>query len=196
MNKTPKITAFIVAGGEGRRVGRQNKGLLLLKKKPLIGHVIQRISPQVQTILISANNQIETYQTLGFPVYPDLLPWKGNGPLAGIISLYPHISPDTDYLLTVPCDTPFLPANLVSTLLQALLSHPDARIAYASTPKMIHPSVFLCKPYTNDYLANHLNQHQYSLKSWIFAHPNIKVEFPDEHAFTNINDLDTLTDNQ
>lgn len=187
------IAAFILAGGEGRRVGRQNKGLLSLNSHPLVNHVIQRIQPHVKNILISANNHIETYQSFGFPVYQDLPQWKGKGPLAGIVSLYSFIPAHTDYILVVPCDTPFLPANLVSSLYHALISNPDLLIAYAATPKQIHPSILLCKPCTNDYLANHLNHQHYSLKSWISAHPNIKVNFHDEHEFTNINDLDTLT---
>lgn len=196
MNDKPIITACILAGGEGRRVGRQNKGLLPFKNKPLIQHVINHIQSSVTSILISANHQIEQYRTLGFPVYPDLAEWKNKGPLAGVLSLYPHIPSNSEYLLIVPCDTPFLPEDLVPSLTKALKTRPDLLIAYAATPTMIHPSIFLCKPYTNDYLANHLNQNHYSLKSWILSHPNIKVQFTDEHAFTNINDLNTLTHNQ
>lgn len=196
MQNKPIITACILAGGEGRRVGRQNKGLLTLKNKPLIHHVIDHIRSSVTSIIISANRQIEAYRQFGFPVYQDLPEWQNIGPLGGIISLYTHLPLHTEYMLVVPCDTPFLPSNLVTRLTKGLLTHPEASIAYAATATMIHPSIFLCKPYTNDHLANHLNQHHYSLKSWIFSHPNIKIEFPDEHAFTNINDLNTLTHNQ
>ncbi len=196
MTNPLNVTAFILAGGEGRRVGQQNKGLLPFKEQPLISHVIHTIKPQVQDILISANTQIDHYLQFGFPVFPDLPQWKRKGPLAGIISLYSHFTSKSEYILITPCDTPFLPSNLVSTLANELINHPEALIAYAATPTIIHPSIYLCRPYTNDYLANHLQQQHYSLRSWIFNHANIRVEFSDEHSFTNINDLETLTHNE
>lgn len=196
MNNPPIITALVLAGGEGRRMERRNKGLVSLKGKPLIQHVIESIRSEVQNILISANNNLDIYQNFGFPIYEDLPEWKGKGPLAGILSLTPHIPANSDYLLIVPCDTPFLPHTLVPRLLAAFTTAPDCQIAYAATPTMIHPSIFLCRPCTNDYLANHLNQQHYSLKSWIFSHIHSKVEFPDETPFTNINDVKTLTKNQ
>lgn len=196
MTSPPKITALILAGGEGRRVDRQNKGLIPFRGIPLIRHVINRIHPTVQTILISANHNITEYETFGFPVYEDLPEWAGQGPLAGIISLFPHVPPDSDYILTVPCDTPFLPANLVSSLTNAFCPDPNLQIAYAATPEKIHPSIFISKPYINKQLASHLQQKNRSLRSWIFRHANLKVEFPDEHAFTNMNDFQTITNNQ
>lgn len=190
------ITGIILAGGEGQRMGRKNKGLIPFNNLPLIHYVIQQLRPQLDHIIISANEDISTYQNFGFPVISDQTEWQNKGPLAGILSTFPCIPKDTDLILTVPCDTPFLPIHLVSTLTNALYSQTEHEIAYAATPSQIHPSVFLYKPTINNQLAEHLRQQHYSLKSWIFKHNAIKTVFEDEHAFTNMNDMKTLHQNQ
>lgn len=196
MNKKRIITGIILAGGEGRRMGRKNKGLIPFNNYPLIQHIIERLSPQLDHILISANEDIETYQKFGFPVISDQTDYQNKGPLAGILSTNAFIPQDTDEVLTIPCDTPFLPIHLVSTLMNNLYTKTEYEIAYAATPSQIHPSIFLYKPRINNQLAEHLNQQKYSLKSWIFKHNSIKTVFEDEHAFTNMNDMQTLHQNQ
>ncbi|MDI2091304.1 molybdenum cofactor guanylyltransferase MobA [Commensalibacter oyaizuii] len=196
MNKKHIISSVILAGGEGQRMGRKNKGLISLNNIPLIQHVIERLRPQSDHILISANKDIEAYQEFGFPVISDQTDYQNKGPLAGILSTTAFIPKDTDALLIVPCDTPFLPINLVSIFVNNLYNQVENEIAYAATHTQIHPSIFLCKPKINDGLAAHLNQQQFSLKSWIFKHNSVKTVFEDEHAFTNINDMQILHQNQ
>ncbi|CAI3939273.1 Molybdopterin-guanine dinucleotide biosynthesis protein A (MobA) (PDB:1E5K) (PUBMED:32239579) [Commensalibacter communis] len=196
IKQKPIITGVILAGGEGRRMGRKNKGLIPLNDRPLIQHVIKRLHPQLDHILISANEDIATYQELGFPVISDHADFKNKGPLAGILSTTAFIPRSTDAVLIVPCDTPFLPIHLVSLLVNNLYTQTEYEIAYAATTSQIHPSIFLYKPTINNQLAAHLNQQQYSLKSWIFKHNAVKTIFEDEHAFTNMNDMETLRQNQ
>lgn len=187
-----KIVGLILAGGQGQRVGRQNKGLLKLHHKPLAEHLLDRLQSQVAKVVISANEDIDLYQKLVKNVYTDDPIWQGRGPLSGLISVYPALPKDIDAIQVVPCDTPFIPADLVQRLSEALFSEPDYEIAYAATQNCIHPSIFLCKPSINEQLADHLTNDKYSLKSWIFRHHAVEVFFEDEHAFTNINHLETL----
>ena len=190
------ITGLILAGGEGRRVGGRNKGLLVCHGKPLVQHVLEILLPQVSRVMISANRDLETYRSYGAPVYRDETPWLGQGPLAGLASCAAHVAADTGTLMVVPCDTPLLPENLVSRLYEALQSDAQYEIAYAATPARNHYSVFLCRPEINAALAQHIAAGRLSLNSWIARHRNIRVLFDDEQAFSNMNDLQTLTENQ
>lgn len=111
------ITAILLAGGAGRRMGGEDKGLLKLKDKPLAEWVLARIQPQVDEVLISANRNLETYLTFGFSVLPDKTEGYA-GPLAGIARGL--LDAKHDLILSVPCDTPFLPDDLVARLYAAL----------------------------------------------------------------------------
>lgn len=109
------ITAVILAGGKGSRLGGVDKGWVELRQVPLIQHVINRIQPQVAGIIISANRNIKRYTDLGFPVYED----ETNnffGPLAGILKALQQCK--SDWLLTVAADSPFIPKNLAQHLSQ------------------------------------------------------------------------------
>lgn len=189
---TSSVVGLILAGGEGRRVGRQNKGLLTLQNKPLIQHVFERLKPQVDTVLISANQDIKVYEQFTPHVITDELSCQGKGPLSGILSATPWCLHKAELLQVVPCDTPFIPNHLVATLKSALLSDSSYEVAYAATANYEHPSIFLCRTSINRSLADHLAEGKYSLKSWIFKHNAIKVLFTDEHDFININHLGTL----
>lgn len=189
------VIGLILAGGEGQRVGRQNKGLLSLQGKPLVQHVAERLKPQVNTLLISANQDIKSYQQFTPNVVTDDAQCQGKGPLAGILSTQSFYQ-KADLLQVVPCDTPFIPNDLVATLKHALLSEPHYDIAYAATATHDHPSIFLCKASINANLAEHLAQGKHSLKSWIFKHNAIRVLFADEQAFININYMETLQEYQ
>lgn len=196
MNTDDITVGLILAGGEGQRVGRRNKGLLTLQGKSLVQHILERLSPQVDKIVISANEDIEVYQTLVPDVYKDLSTSVGKGPLAGILTTSQQFDGNIRFMQVVPCDTPFIPSDLVATLKQALLSHPENEIAYAATALCEHPSIFLCKTSINHRLFEHLEQGKLSIKSWLFSHRTIKVMFDDELAFTNINYLETLAQYQ
>ena len=100
------ISAVILAGGRGARMGGADKGLLPLGGKPMIAHVIERLAPQVGTLLICANRNLEAYRQFGLPVISDHFA-DYCGPLAGLHSALSTIS--TDWLISAPCDTPFLP---------------------------------------------------------------------------------------
>ncbi|MDD3650819.1 molybdenum cofactor guanylyltransferase MobA [Immundisolibacter sp.] len=110
------VTGLILAGGEGRRLGGVDKGLLELDGQPLVQHLARRLAGQVHTLLLSANRHPERYRALGFDPLADG-PYRGAGPLAGLragLAVCP-----TPWLLAVPCDMPLVPADLCARLWQA-----------------------------------------------------------------------------
>lgn len=117
MSQIHPISAILLAGGAGRRMGGEDKGLLKLKDKPLVEWVLARIAPQVDEILISANRNLDAYSAFGYPVLPDKTEGYA-GPLAGIARGL--LDAKHELILSVPCDTPFLPDDLVARLLSAL----------------------------------------------------------------------------
>jgi len=100
-----EITVVILAGGRGRRMDAQDKGLVVLYGQPLIEYVIKAISPQNSNILINANQNIEQYQHYGYPVVSDQITGF-QGPLAGVATAMERVK--TPYILTLPCDAPFV----------------------------------------------------------------------------------------
>ncbi|XKM13524.1 molybdenum cofactor guanylyltransferase MobA [Orbaceae bacterium ac157xtp] len=136
MLKTP-ITAIILAGGKSSRMQYNDKGLLLLKCKPLFKHVIDKIKPQVNEIIINCNQNETQYSLAGYPIIKDELPGF-LGPLAGIYSGL--VASNTQWNLIVSCDTPFLPADLVSKLF-TIIGHANA--GYVVEKEKSHPTVLL-----------------------------------------------------
>src|SRR5689334_12941925 len=111
------ITAVVLAGGQGRRMGGVDKGLVALDDKPMVAHVIARLAPQVGAIVINANQNIDRYAALGHPVVSDEVGGFA-GPLAGLHAGMAYAT--APYVVTSPCDSPFLPEDLVARLGQAL----------------------------------------------------------------------------
>ena len=120
------VDAVILAGGQSRRMGVPNKALVSLAGKPLVNHVADRLSSQVDLVCLSGHK--ETLTNLGYPIIEDQGA-KFSGPLAGLYStlLYPKLT-NADYLLLAPCDGPFIPENLVKELYEAVVQF-DADVA-------------------------------------------------------------------
>ena len=190
-NSTP-ITAVILAGGQARRMGGADKGLLLLNERPLLVWVLERIAPQVDEILISANRNLEQYANFGYPVLSDSIPGFA-GPLAGL-----HRTMQTahnDLILTVPCDTPFLPADLAQRLSDALTLE-SAQIAMPSAGGRTHHAVMLCQKNLAPDLAAYLESGERKVMKWQRRLKQVVVPFDEPEAFTNFNtpeDLDKAT---
>ncbi len=126
--RDPRVTAVILAGGAGRRVGGRDKGWLIWQDRGLVEHVFAGIAPQVGTVLISANRNLDRYRGLGAAVLPDRTPGHA-GPLAGIVRAFDEIA--TEWLVTVPVDVPTFPADLVQRLIgAALAARADGAVAH------------------------------------------------------------------
>ncbi|WP_404416372.1 molybdenum cofactor guanylyltransferase MobA [Marinospirillum sp.] len=135
------ITGIILAGGEGRRMGGQDKGWVRYQGEPLIHHVSQRLLPQVSELLINANRNQADYQSLGYPVIADLESGF-QGPLMGILTGLKAAS--QPWVLFAPCDGPFLPEDLAARLYQAALDSQQP-IAVASDGERLQPVVVLIR---------------------------------------------------
>lgn len=186
-----KISAVILAGGLARRMKGVEKGLQLLNEKPLISHILAKIFPQVGDIWLNINREFKQYQQFypDLPHYQDSLP-DFQGPLSGMLSGLEQI--DSDYLLFVPCDSPFLPANLLQKLRTALRIN-DAQIAYAHDGERPHPTFALVHHSVKEDLSRYLASGERRLLWFFQSQKSVAVDFSEQkHSFSNFNTLDEL----
>jgi molybdopterin-guanine dinucleotide biosynthesis protein A len=178
------VTGVILAGGLGRRMGGVDKGLKPLRGRPMVEWVVERFAPQVAELLINANQNLETYGGLGHRVVPDEIGGYA-GPLAG---LHRGLSEARHPLVaTVPCDSPFLPHDLVPRLRGALESA-GADLAVAITGSQPHPVFCLCRRSVLPGLTAFLQSGGRKVDAWYSALEVAEVAFDDEaEAFSNIN---------
>lgn len=182
-----QITGLVLAGGRGSRMGGADKGLQNHRGIPLALHALLRLQPQVGALLLNANRNIGAYEALGAPVWPD--PIDGfAGPLAGFLAGLEHC--ETPWLVTVPCDTPDFPDDLVARL--ALAAERDgASIAYATTledgREQPHPVFCLLRSDLVESLVAFLHDGGRKIDAWFAQHPAVRVPFPDARAFFNAN---------
>jgi molybdopterin-guanine dinucleotide biosynthesis protein A len=183
------ISVIILAGGRATRMNGADKGLVPLQQKPLIQHVINRLAPQVDEIIINANRELAQYQALGYTVLQDEVE-DFLGPLAGFSLGLQHAK--HDYVLTVPCDSPLLPVDLALRLMAALVEH-KAEIAVASSGGNTHPVFCLCKKTVLPSLTAYLEQGERRVSAWQKSQQYIEVDFSDcSEAFTNLNTFENL----
>jgi molybdopterin-guanine dinucleotide biosynthesis protein A len=193
MNIRPEqITGVILAGGRGSRMGNVDKGLQPFRGAPMVLHAIMRLQPQVGALMINANRNIGPYESFGFPVWPDQI-GGFEGPLAGLQTALTQC--DTEYLVTAPCDSPFLPQDLVERLADAL-TEADADLAVAVTgmgeERQPHPVFCLMKTALVSHLTLFLQEGGRKIDRWYQTLPHVEVMFDDEAAFRNINTLAEL----
>jgi molybdenum cofactor guanylyltransferase len=184
-----QISAIILSGGRATRMNNVDKGLVLLQNKPLIAHVITRLKPQVDEILINANREIAQYQQLGYPVLQDENE-DFIGPLAGFKLGLKHAS--HEYLLTVPCDSPLLPLDLADRLLNGM-TEACADIAVASSDENAHPVFCLMKKSVLPSLIEFLDAGERKVSTWQKSLNYIEVNFSNNSdAFINLNTFEDL----
>jgi molybdopterin-guanine dinucleotide biosynthesis protein A len=187
MTMTHKVTGIVLAGGKGSRMGGVDKGLQPLRGKPMAAWAIARLKPQVDEIVINANQNLEVYRAFGYRVVSDEIGGFA-GPLAG---LHAGLSAATHPLAaTVPCDSPFLPPDLVSRLKDAL---GENDLAVAKTGDQAHPVFILVKVSARRSLQNFLEGGGRKIDAWYASLKVVEVPFDDEaDAFRNINTLEEL----
>jgi len=184
------ITGVILAGGRGSRMGGVDKGLVPLRGEPMITHVVARLKPQVGALLINANRNLDAYAHLGFPVVPDR--FSGFlGPLAGIASGL--LTATTPYVVTVPCDSPLLPLDLVARLARALAAE-QAGIAVAHDGERTHPVFLLVRRELGADLLDFLGAGGRKIDQWFRRHRLAVADFRDSaQAFINVNHVEERT---
>ena len=184
------VTGLVLAGGLGRRMGGVDKGLLDLDGRPMVAHVIDRLVPQVDALLINANQNVERYCAFGHPVVADRIGGFA-GPLAG---LHAGLSvAQTPLLVSVPCDSPFLPLDLVARL-RAALEADGAQITVAKTGARAQPVFSLMRRDLLDDLTAYLAGGGRKIDAWYARLAVIEVSFDDQAAaFANINTREELS---
>lgn len=178
------ITAVILAGGKGRRMDGEDKGLVKLENRPLIEYVIDAISPQVETIILNANRNQELYARYGYPVVSDTL-LDYQGPLAGFICALK--SSTTSHIVTLPCDGPFVPTDLVERLICALTEN-NAEIAVAHDGDRMQPVYSLIPTTLSNSLNAFLDSGERKIDLWYKQHRVALADFSGcPETFRNIN---------
>jgi molybdopterin-guanine dinucleotide biosynthesis protein A len=188
-----RVTGLILAGGQGRRMGGVDKGLQSLRGRPMVEWVLERLAPQVTEVILNANQHHAEYARYGWRVVGDEIGGFA-GPLAGLhAGLKANAHP---FLVTVPCDSPFLPRDLVSRLHGALAAaHAD--LAVAKTGDQPHPVFALVRAALATHLAGFLGAGGRKIDAWYATLKVVEVPFDDEaEAFSNINTRDELADHE
>ena len=194
MNPIPdsQITGVVLAGGRGSRMGGVDKGLQSHLGMPLALHALLRLGQQVGQVMVNANRNLGAYEAMGAPVWPDALPDQP-GPLAGFLTGLEHCQ--TPYLVSVPCDSPNFPLDLVARLSAALVAE-DADLAIAATREdgRIQPQPVFCLMHASllESLVVYTQSGQRKIDRWTGSLRCATVLFDDSAAFANANTLAEL----
>lgn len=188
---TREITAVVLAGGQGQRMGGMDKGWVPFKGRPMIHHVLEHIGPQVQSVLINANRSLEEYLALGYDVVEDIE--QGfHGPLMGMLTGLTHAK--TDWVLFVPCDIPLLPNNVVEKLYQAIAKN-DVDVAVVHDGERLQPVISLVRRSLLPSLESWLAEGKRKIDRWYMQHRMVVVPFDSpEEDFMNLNTQQEVQD--
>lgn len=187
-----EVTGVVLAGGRARRMGGQDKGLIELAGRPLVEHALAALGPQVAALMINANRNLERYRAYGHPVVADRV-GDFSGPLAGMASALERAT--TGWIVTVPCDSPNVPADLVARLLAAR-AREDAELAVAHDGERLQPVFALLDRALLPSLEGFLAEGERKIDRWYARHRYARADFSDHpEAFLNANtpqDLERL----
>lgn len=184
LSDTREITAVVLAGGQGQRMGGMDKGWVNFQGRPMIHHVLEQISPQVQSVLINANRSLEEYQALGHQVVEDIEQGY-HGPLMGMLTGLTHAK--TDWVLFVPCDIPLLPKDVVEKLDEAVAKN-DVDVAVVHDGERLQPVISLMRRSLLPSLDAWLAEGKRKIDRWYMQHRMVVVPFDSpEEDFMNLN---------
>ncbi len=201
-----QITAIVLAGGRGSRMGGVDKGLQTFRGMPLVMHALMRLQMQegelIAESMVNANRNLSAYESMGVSVWPDASPEEFAGPLAGFLTGLERC--ESPYLLTVPCDTPLFPLDLAQRLMQALETE-QADFAVACAPELSstgesrtrpQPVFCLMKSDLMESLVAFTQSGGRKIDAWTAQHRVAHVAFDgaqdDPKAFANVNTLQEL----
>jgi len=184
------FTGVILAGGKARRLNGQDKGLIELAGQPLVQYVLDVLTPQVSHVKINANRNLEKYARYNCPVIADEFD-NYCGPLAGMASCLGTI--DTPFMVAVPCDSPFIPDDLVQRL-YLQLEKDEADISVVHNGERMQPVFVLLKSTLRDSIINFLNNGERKIDLWFEQHKLAITDFSDQpDLFMNINTQNDLS---
>lgn len=181
----PAVTTVILAGGQGSRIGG-NKALQILRGRQLIEWVFSAVRPQSAEVLISASDNQPAYAHFRCPVIADHLPGYA-GPLAGLQAAMQQAN--CEWVASVPCDTPYLPDNLIARLMSAAAG---AEAAVAVVDGRRQPAIALYRKNLLPGLDAYLNSGERKVGGWLDTLQVNGAVFQDNDAFININTIEEL----
>jgi molybdenum cofactor guanylyltransferase len=189
------VTGLVLAGGRGTRMGGVDKGLQMHLGVPLAQYALERLRPQVGALMLNANRNLAAYSAMGVPVWSDEMA-EYPGPLAGMLAGLTHCG--TPYLVTVPCDTPNFPLDLVARLAEGLGADGEIATAYTLEDEgpRAQPVFCLMKASLRDSLKAFISSGERKTGLFAAQHHSTRVVFHDPAAFANANTLDELADLQ
>lgn len=183
-----KVYALILAGGQGKRMGGVDKGLVFWQDKMLIDHVIERVAPQVDHIAISANRHLEDYSARSPHVFSDARQWQHLGPLAALCTAANDLQlAKADWLLIVSCDMPKLPNDLVERFLSVSKRTPLCNAFYVETPVRQQYSVMFIRPQILQSTVPYLYSGMRTIRGWLQQQRARVVPFDSDDYFVNYN---------
>ena len=178
------ITAVILAGGKARRMNGEDKGLITLRGRAMIDYIIAALRPQAGTVIINANRNRQQYGSFGLPVIADILD-DYLGPLVGMATGMRNS--ETPYIVTTPCDSPFIPDTLVETLYHALADK-QAEISVAHDGVRMQPVFALLRRHLLDSMIAYLRSGESKIDTWYATHRTALADFSDDTSmFLNVN---------
>jgi molybdenum cofactor guanylyltransferase len=184
-----RIFGVILAGGQARRMGGADKAFVSLAGRPLIAHVLDRLEPQIERVLISANGDAARFAGFGCPVVADAVP---QGPLSGILAgMLAAAATGATHVVSTPCDTPFLPGDLVPQLLLASEASVEG-LALSVTADGDQPATAIWPVGLAPALARFLADGEAKVTRFTDAHHAARARFPDARAFLNLNTPEDL----
>ena len=182
------VTVVILAGGQSKRMQVQNKATVLLEGKPLITHVIDRMKTQAKHTVINTHRNQKDFEIFHLPLIDDILDIQ-EGPLLGILTSLQAIK--TDWIQFVPCDTPYLPNDLIAILMKAVEAE-KTLVAVPETSDGLQSTCLLCHSSTLKNLQIFFNQGERKIEDWIRQLAFSIVQFNDESQFLNVNTQEEL----
>ena len=178
------VTGLVLAGGQARRMGGEDKGLVSLGNRPMLSWVLERFAPQVDEVLISANRNLERYAEFGRQVVTDGMTGF-LGPLAGLAAGL--VTSRTPWLVMVPCDSPFLPHDLVMRFLNVATQY-DSPLVCAHDGNRLQPVFSLVHTRLLADLTEYLDAGERKIDRWFDRHQWRPVVFAEHNdIFFNVN---------
>jgi molybdopterin-guanine dinucleotide biosynthesis protein A len=185
------VTGVILAGGRGARMGGRDKGLMLLGGQPLVVHIARLLGPQVADLLINANRNLAAYRALGHAVVSDG-DGRFQGPLAGMSAALRGAR--HPYVLTVPCDSPLLPADYAQRMLAGLEDN-HGELSVAHDGQRLQPVFALLGKHLESSLSDYLAAGERKIDRWFARHRRVPVDFSDRpEMFKNLNTPEELAE--
>lgn len=184
------ITGVVLAGGRGSRMDGQDKGLVIFRGKPMVSYALEALKSVTGQILISANRNIDLYAAYGYPVIKDYSE-NFDGPLAGLYSAL--TCADTPYVMTIPCDSPFVNHMVLTRMLDAMDIESTSICTIHDGNRLQSAFMIAHKQLIVD-LENYLSEGKRKVETWLKRHNLVVADVSDfPELFTNINTTGELT---